>query len=79
MSGYVAIGRVEGGRVRAIAWEDRSREATLTAAAAAPDAAGDAALLLDADRGSELSERWSRFRDQLSMTTFFLLDPESWR
>ena len=76
MSGYVAMARVEGSRVRAIAWDGASPDGDLRAAA---DAAEQAALVLDADPGPDLDERWARFRDQVSMTAFFLLDPDSWR
>ena len=76
MSGYVAMARVEGSRVRAIAWDGIIADADLRAAA---DAAGETALVLDTDPGPDLDERWGRFREQVSMTTFFLLDPEGWR
>ena len=69
MTGYVAMARVERSRVRAIAW-----------AGADPAAAVDqAATVLEVDPGPDLDERWSRFRDQVSMTAFFLFDPDSWR
>ena len=58
MTGYAAMARLDGSRVRAIAWDGR---------------------VPDADPGPDLDERWDRFRDQVSMTAFFLLDPESWR
>ena len=76
MTGYVAMARVEGSRVRAIAWDGGVQDADLRAAAAAAD---EAATVLEADPGPYLDERWSRFRDQVSMTAFFLLDPDSWR
>jgi hypothetical protein len=76
VTGYAAMARLDGSRVRAIAWDGRVPDADLRAAA---DAADDAALLLDADPAPDLDERWDRFRDQVSMTAFFLLDPESWR
>jgi len=76
MTGYVAMARVEGSRVRAIAWDGAVQDADLHAAAAAAD---EAATVLEADPGPYLDERWSRFRDQVSMTAFFLLDPDSWR
>jgi hypothetical protein len=76
MTGYVAMARVERSRVRAIAWTAAEPDADLRAAAAAID---DAATVLEADPGPYLDERWSRFRDQVSMTAFFLFDPDSWR
>ena len=76
MTGYVAMARVERSRVRAIAWTGAEPDADLRAAAAAID---DAATVLEADPGPYLDERWSRFRDQVSMTAFFLFDPDSWR
>ena len=76
MTGYVAMARVERSRVRAIAWTGALPDADLRAAAAASD---EAAMVLEADPGPDLDERWSRFRDQVSMTAFFLFDPDSWR
>ena len=75
MTGYAAMGRVEGGRVRALAW-DRAPDADLLVPAVAAD---DASQAVEAEPGPDLVERWGRFRDQLSMTTFFLLDANSWR
>ena len=72
MTGYVAMARVERSRVRAIAWDGADPDADLRAAAAAAD---EAATVLEADPGPDLDERWSRFRDQVSMTAFFLFDP----
>ena len=73
MAGYVAMARVERGRVRTLAWD----------AAAAADwvADDDAADLstLRADDGITLAEELERLRDQLRMMTFYLTDPESWR
>ena len=76
MTGYVAMARVEGSRVRAIAWDGNVADADLRAAATAAE---EAAIVLETDPGPDLDERWGRFRDQLSMTAFFLLDPDSWR
>ena len=77
MTCYVAMARVERSRVRAIAWAGADTDADLRAAAAA--AVDEAATVLEADPGPYLDERWSRFRDQVSMTAFFLFDPDSWR
>ena len=76
MTGYVALARVEGSRVRAVAWDGRIPDGDLRAGAPAAD---DTTLVLEADRGPDLDERWGRFRDQVSMAAFFLLDPDSWR
>ena len=76
MTGYVAMARVERSRVRAIAWVGSAPDADLRAAAAAVD---ESATVLEVDPGPDLDERWSRFRDQVSMTAFFLFDPDSWR
>ncbi len=75
MTGYAAMGRVERGRVRALAW-DRVPDADLAVDAAPAD---EAPWLVEAEPGPDLVEQWGRFRDQLSMTTFFLLDANSWR
>jgi hypothetical protein len=76
MSGYVAMGRIEGGRVRALAWDGRLPDDDLRAAA---EAAELVSLRDRAEPGPDLVEQWGRFRDQLSMTAFFLLDANSWR
>jgi hypothetical protein len=76
MSAYVAMARVERSHVRALAWEPRPRDADIRAAATAHE---EASLVVDREPWTDHDERWSRFRDQLSMTAFFLLDPDSWR
>ena len=78
MAGYVAMARVERGRVRALAWDEsvsaeprpRRRAAAMIPAAAAS---------LEPDDAITIGEQWDRLRDQLSMVTFYLTDPESWR
>ena len=83
MAGYVAMARVERGRVRALAWDELEWDPSIpedpphdrTAAALIP--AGAASL--EPDEAITLGEQWDRFRDQLSMVTFYLTDPESWR
>jgi hypothetical protein len=80
MTGYVAMARVEGGRVRALAWDAaapadlvRPPERAMAATASAPAAS------LEPDDAVTMREQWDRLRDQLSMVTFYLTDPESWR
>ena len=73
MTGYVAMARVERGRVRALAWDGP----------AAPD------LLVDVEPAEpsttrpddriSLGEELERFREQVRMVTFYLTDPDSWR
>ena len=82
MAGYTAMARVERGRVRPLAWDawasaDRVRDPGPAAKEAAATPA--AAESLQPDDGVPIRERWDRLRDQLSMVTFYLTDPESWR
>ena len=83
MAGYVAMARVERGRVRALAWDELEWDPSIPEdpahdrRAAALIAAGAASL--EPDEAITLGEQWDRFRDQLSMVTFYLTDPESWR
>ena len=78
MSGYVAMGRVERGRVRALAWDEPPwREPGPDRATPAPAPAATASL--EPDDAVTMGERWERLRDQLSMVTFYLTDPDSWR
>ena len=80
MAGYVAMARVERGRVRALAWDEAvpadpvRDESTATIPAAAALAAS-----LEPDDAITIGEQWERLRDQVSMVTFYLTDPESWR
>ena len=83
MTGYVAMARVERGRVRALAWDDLAWDETVPADAARGPAAAAvipaAAASLEPDEAITIGEQWDRLRDQLSMVTFYLTDPESWR
>ncbi len=78
MAGYVAMARVERGRVRALAWDEsvRRRNPPASHASAAIPAA---VASLEPDEAITIGEQWDRLRDQLSMVTFYLTDPESWR
>jgi hypothetical protein len=73
MTGYVAMTRVERGRIRTLAWDG---PAALDGVVA--DEPVDAATL-EPDDGISLAEELERLRDQLRMVTFYLTDPESWR
>jgi hypothetical protein len=75
MAGYVAMARVQGGRVRTLAWDDGSATERLDPPTPARRGAGTR----DTSPSPTLLERWTWFREELSMMTFFLLDPESWR
>jgi hypothetical protein len=79
MAGYVAMARVERGRVRALAWDASAAEVVLPQDAPMPPAASAAAASIEPEDGVTLGEQWERLRDQVSMVTFFLTDPESWR
>ena len=73
MAGYVAMARVERGRVRTLA-----RDGPVVLDAAAPSEPADQATI-QPDDGITLGEELERLRDQLRMTVFYLTDPESWR
>ena len=78
MAGYAAMSRVQGARVRAMAWPDV--RVTADWATAAPSRPADPAGSIEDDRpGPTLLERLGWLREELGMMTFFLLDPESWR
>jgi hypothetical protein len=80
MSGYVAMARVEAGRVRALAWDAAARsELVSLPEPAAEELPPAAAAVLQPDDAVTIREQWDRLRDQLSMVTFYLTDPESWR
>jgi hypothetical protein len=78
MAAYVAMARVERGRVRALAWDDPMRAAVMPDQAA-PAAESAATASLEADDATPFGEQLERLRDQVSMVTFYLTDPESWR
>jgi hypothetical protein len=75
MAGYMAMARVQGGRVRTLAWDGRaaSERTDVEVRPARDDAA------LEDSPAPTLLEQWTWFREELAMMTFFLLDPESWR
>ena len=75
MAGYSAMARVHGGGVRAIAWTggagaERDVIEVRPAAWRPP---------VERVQPPSVRERWTWFREELGMMTFFLLDPESWR
>ena len=79
MAGYVAMARVERGRVRALAWNGSVLADLVPDAALAAATDTSAAASLEPDDAITIGEQWDRLRDQLSMVTFYLTDPESWR
>jgi hypothetical protein len=80
MAGYMAMDRVERGRVRALAWEAPGHADVLRPPEpATPPVSPAAVASLQPDDAVTIREQWDRLRDQLSMVTFYLTDPESWR
>lgn len=81
MAGYATLGRVQGGRVRALAWRrpppSESRPDQRLPGARAPVATREPAPRRPLRE--VIPELWQDAREELAMTTFFLLDPESWR
>ena len=78
MTGYVAMARIERGRVRALAWEEPGpADPVHDTAPTALDPA--AAASLEPDDAVTIGEHWERLREELSMVTFYLTSPESWR
>ena len=78
MAGYMAMGRVRGGGVRAITrGVDTERDADLVVRTPVR-AHGRAPAGAETPR-PPLRERWDSLREELGIMTFFLLDPESWR
>ena len=78
MAGYVAMARVERGPVRALTWEEPVPPVYgLDKAPPAASSPTDASL--QHDDSVTIREQWDRLRDQLSMVTFYLTDPDSWR
>ncbi len=75
MASYATMARVQGGRVRTLAWDAGAGDAVTGARVPVP-AHG---ATRDDDPPPTLRERWTWFREELAMMTFFLLDPESWR
>ncbi|OGO56637.1 MAG: hypothetical protein A2V85_05500 [Chloroflexi bacterium RBG_16_72_14] len=76
MAGYATLGRVEGARVRTLAWRGPSPDAL------PPEAWPPLATCEPVPRRplrEVIPELWRDAREELAMTTFFLLDPESWR
>jgi hypothetical protein len=78
MGAYVAMARVERGRVRALAW-DEPLQSDLLPDEAVPAATSAATASLEPDDATSFGEQLERLRDQVSMVTFYLTDPESWR
>jgi hypothetical protein len=78
MAGYVAMARVEVGRVRALP-ETASGRPERPGEPAPAGLAADATAWLEPDDAITLGERWERLRDQLAMLSFYLTDPDSWR
>jgi hypothetical protein len=80
MTGYAAMARVSGGRVRAIAWhapaegDARGREPEPV-----PVPVVRRGVVLPAGPRMPARDRWAWIRDEVGMMTFYLLDPESWR
>jgi hypothetical protein len=79
MAGYVAMARVERGRVRALAWDAPAPVDALQPPAPETAAIPAAGATIEPDHAVTLGEQWDRLRDQLTMVTFYLTDPESWR
>lgn len=75
MAGYAAMARVQGGRVRALAWD--AADAADAIDAGQDRVSGDAPH--DDGPAPTIRERLGWWREELAMMTFFLLDPESWR
>jgi hypothetical protein len=73
MTGYVAMARVERGRIRTLPWDGRAALDGIVVHEA------DEGSALEPDHGISLAEELERFRDQLRMVTFYLTDPDSWR
>jgi hypothetical protein len=77
MSGYAALERVDGGRVRAIAWSGPGRSDDLPFPV--PHVTRDRARVDDRPLADRVRERWAILREEWAIMTFFLMDPESWR
>jgi hypothetical protein len=85
MTGYSAMARIEGGRVRMLAWsapEIAAEEPVVepvTVRAVAGTRGRVPVLAGSTPSPIGLAERWWRLREQLGMVTFYLFDPQSWR
>ncbi|HEX5827788.1 MAG TPA: hypothetical protein VFY23_09730 [Candidatus Limnocylindrales bacterium] len=80
-AGYATMARVDGGRVRTLAWAGRVHDGSPHEAVIEelPQGPADAARVEEVGAPIPFGERVGRFRDQLVMVTFFVTDPESWR
>jgi hypothetical protein len=79
MNGYVALERVRPHGVRAATWRRAGIELTVPSAF---ETALQGDLVLPGDPRpvrERLGERWAIVREQWTITTFYLFDPESWR
>jgi len=77
MAGYMAMGRVRGGGVRAITrGVDTEPDPDLGRTPVSDDGRAPAGAVTPP---STLRERWDSLREELGIMTFFLFDPESWR
>jgi len=78
MAAYVAMARVERGRVRALAL-DEPVPVDVASDQTVPAAASVATASLEPDDETSFGEQVERLRDQVAMMTFYLTSPESWR
>jgi len=78
MAGYATLGRLQGGRVRAVAWRGQD-PAALLAEPWAPVDIAEPRPEPDRPLREVIAERWADVREQWAMTTFYVCDPESWR
>jgi hypothetical protein len=78
MAGYVAMARVERGRVRAVAWDELGRP-DQAGGDEPPAVAAEATASLEPDDTTTIGEHWERLREELAMLSFYLTDPEGWR
>ena len=87
MAGYSTMAKLDGGRVRTRAWAPTGAVMEAPCTGEATPAAGPVRVATVRDAtvrdGRPLriraAERWTWLCDELAMTTFYLLDPESWR
>lgn len=76
MAGYVAMARVSGAQVRALAWDGR---APWDRDCADDGVVAEHAATIEDPWIDELAERIARARETLAIMTFYLTDAESWR